>query len=180
MLSAFILTMAVLSVTSKKIFRSAIWLLFSLIGIAGLYFWMEMEFIAAVQIIVYVGGIIVLVIFAIFLTQQAAFDMPKPSPGRKIAAGLAVLFGLLFSGNLIYNAGFQPATMAFDNEVGRIGRALLYTGDGGFVLPFELVSILLLAAMIGCIVIAMKPEKENSPKVRNEFKTLETPEEIAN
>jgi NADH-quinone oxidoreductase subunit J len=106
--------------------------------------------------------------------------MPKPSTGRKIAAGLAVLFGLLFSGNLIYHAGFKPATMAFDNEVGRIGRALLYTGDGGFVLPFELVSILLLAAMIGCIVIAMKPEKENSPKVRNEFKTLETPEEIAN
>jgi NADH-quinone oxidoreductase subunit J len=180
LLAAFILSMAVLSVTSKKIFRSAIWLLFSLIGIAGLYFWMEMEFIAAVQIIVYVGGIIVLIIFAIFLTQQAAFDMPKPSAGRKIAAGLAVLFGLIFSGVLIYNAGFQPATMLFDNEVGRIGRALLYTGDGGFILPFELVSILLLAAMIACIVIAMKPEKTPEAKDKTSILKEESLKELAN
>lgn len=180
LLAAFILTMAVLSVTSKKIFRSAIWLLFSLIGIAGLYFWMEMEFIAAVQIIVYVGGIVVLIIFAIFLTQQAAYDMPKPSMGRKIAAGLAVLFGIIFSASLIYNAGFQPATMAFDNEVGRIGRALLYTGEGGFILPFELVSILLLAAMIACIVIAMKPEKPPGEKDKASLLNQETLEEIAN
>jgi NADH-quinone oxidoreductase subunit J len=62
-LAAFILGTAILSVTTHKIFRSAIWLLFSLIGIAGLYFWLEVEFIAAVQIVVYVGGIVVLIIF---------------------------------------------------------------------------------------------------------------------
>jgi NADH-quinone oxidoreductase subunit J len=164
--------MALLAVTSTKIFRSAIWLLFSLIGIAGLYFWMEMEFIAAVQIIVYVGGIVVLIIFSIFLTQQAAEDMPTPSLGRKIAAALAVLFGIGFTGSLIYNHGFQPSTMAFDNEVGRIGRAMLYPGDGGFLLPFEAVSLLLLAAMVGCIVIAMrsKDKAEGEDKVKVEAK----------
>ena len=52
--------------TTTKIFRAAIFLLFSLMGVAGLYFWMHVEFVAAVQIIVYVGGIVVLIIFSIF------------------------------------------------------------------------------------------------------------------
>jgi NADH-quinone oxidoreductase subunit J len=170
LLGAFILGMALLSVTSAKIFRSAIWLLFSLIGIAGLYFWMEMEFIAAVQIIVYVGGIVVLIIFSIFLTQQSASDMPAPSLGRKIAAALSVLFGIAFTASLFYNYGFKPSTMIFDNEVGRIGRAMLYPGDGGFLLPFEVVSLLLLAAMVGCIVIAMRSESkvEGKAEVKQE------------
>jgi NADH-quinone oxidoreductase subunit J len=89
-LAAFILGTAVLSVTTTKIFRSAIWLLFSLIGIAGLYFWLEVEFIAAVQIVVYVGGIVVLIIFSIFLTQQSGKEMPKPPMLRGIASVLAV------------------------------------------------------------------------------------------
>src|SRR5213075_3357452 len=90
-LAAFILGTAILSVTTTKIFRSAIWLLFSLIGIAGLYFWLEVEFIAAVQIVVYVGGIVVLIIFSIFLTQKAGNEMPKPVRSRAIFAALAVL-----------------------------------------------------------------------------------------
>ena len=60
--SAFILAMGLLAVTSKKIFRSAIWLLFCLVGIAGLFFWMQLQFLAAVQIVVYAGGIVVLII----------------------------------------------------------------------------------------------------------------------
>jgi len=160
LLGAFILGMALLAVTSAKIFRSAIWLLFSLIGIAGLYFWMEMEFIAAVQIIVYVGGIVVLIIFSIFLTQHSADDMQPPSLRRKVAATLSVLLGIAFTASLINNHGFQPSTQVFDNEVARIGRQMLNTGEGGFILPFEAVSMLLLAAMVGCIVIAMRSEKK--------------------
>jgi NADH-quinone oxidoreductase subunit J len=67
LISAFVLGTAVLAVTSHKIFRSAIWLLFSLVGVAALYFWMQVEFVAAVQIIVYVGGVVVLIIFSIFI-----------------------------------------------------------------------------------------------------------------
>ena len=78
-LSVVILGAALLAVTSRKIFRSAIWLLFSLTGIAGLYFWLQMEFVAAVQIVVYVGGIVVLIIFSIFLTQQSGMDLPPPA-----------------------------------------------------------------------------------------------------
>ena len=88
-LAVTILVSALLAVTSRKIFRSAIWLLFSLTGIAGLYFWLQVEFVAAVQIVVYVGGIVVLIIFSIFLTQQSGKDLPAPVRGRAIFAVLA-------------------------------------------------------------------------------------------
>ena len=105
-IAAFILGTAVLSVTTTKIFRAAIWLLASLIGVAALYFWLEVEFIAAVQIVDQYG----------------------------------------------FNAGTAP----FDWSMEKIGNQMLGTGEQGFALPFEVVSMLLLAAMIGCIVIALK------------------------
>lgn len=157
-LAAFILGTALLSVTTSKIFRSAIWLLFSLIGIAGLYFWLEVEFIAAVQIVVYVGGIVVLIIFSIFLTQQAGKEMAKPSILRSIASVLAVLFGFALTYLLIYKNEFIRSDRPFDWSVNKIGTQMLETGENGYALPFEVVSILLLAAMVGCIVIAIKAQ----------------------
>lgn len=156
-LSAFILVAGLLSVTSRKIFRSAIWLLFALVGIAGLFFWMEMEFIAAVQIIVYVGGIVVLIIFSIFLTQQTGQDLAKPLRHRAILAILASVFGLALFYSLIQPHHFSPSSAkAWSLSVSDIGDRLLSTSAGGYALPLEVVSILLLAAMIGCIIIAMK------------------------
>ncbi len=168
-LSAFILGTGILSVTSRKIFRSAIWLLFSLIGIAGLYFWMEVEFIAAAQIIVYVGGIVVLIIFSIFLTQQSGKQMEKAPLLRTVASAAAVLLGFALTFVLIFKHGFVGYNGTFLSNVDRIGSSMLGTGENGFALPFELVSMLLLAAMIGCIVIAASPspskggEKETKP-----------------
>src|SRR6266571_5900116 len=96
-ISAFTLVTGLFAVTTRKIFRSAIWLLFSLIGVAGLYFWMDVQFIAAVQIIVYVGGIVVLIIFSIFLTQQSGSEMPKPIPSRAAFSALAVITGFVLT-----------------------------------------------------------------------------------
>lgn len=163
LLAAFILGTAVLSVTTTKIFRSAIWLLFSLIGIAGLYFWLEVEFIAAVQIVVYVGGIVVLIIFSIFLTQQSGKEMPKPPMLRSIASVLAVLFGFALTYFLIYKNEFKAGDKNFDWSVNKIGNQMLATGENGYALPFEVVSILLLAAMVGCIVIAIKAPAPPDP-----------------
>ena len=155
-LAALILGTAILSVTTRKIFRSAIWLLFSLISIAGLYFWLQVEFIAAVQIVVYVGGIVVLIIFSLFLTQQAGKEMQKPPVLRTIASMLAVFFGFALTYFLIYKNNFQAGDKNFDMSVNRIGSQMLETGENGYALPFEVVSILLLAALIGCIVIALR------------------------
>ena len=159
-LAAFILITAILSVSTRKIFRSAIWLLFSLIGVAGLYFWLEVEFIAAVHIVVYVGGIVVLIIFSLFLTQQSGKEMERASVIRRISSILAVLFGFALTYMLIYYYGFQAGSQSFDWSVAKIGTQMLETNEGGYALPFEVVSILLLAAMIGCIVIALKTKPE--------------------
>ncbi|WP_207514544.1 NADH-quinone oxidoreductase subunit J family protein [Longitalea luteola] len=158
LISAFVLGTAVLAVTANKIFRSAIWLLFSLVGVAALYFWMQVEFVAAVQIIVYVGGVVVLIIFSIFLTQQSGSKMPKPPLKRTLFFILAVLLGFAFSYKIIAEYGFASAgpVKPFVVPVSAIGEQMLDTKQHGFVLPFEVVSMLLLAAMIGCIVIAMR------------------------
>ena len=163
-ISAFILGAGLLAMTTRKIFRSAIWLLFTLIGVAALYFWLEVEFIAAVQIIVYVGGIVVLIIFSIFLTQQSGSEMPRQPLKRTLGSALAVLcgFGLTFLQISKYN--FQPSSKSFDWSISKIGSQMLGTKAGGYALPFEVVSMLLLAAMIGCIVIAMKAPSHVSPK----------------
>ena len=156
LISAFILGAGLLAMTTRKIFRSAIWLLFSLIGIAALYFWLQVEFIAAVQIVVYVGGIVILIIFSIFLTQQSGNEMPKQPVKRIVASALAVLLGFGLTYLQIWKYGFQATAKNFDWTVSKIGAQMLSTTSGGYALPFEVVSMLLLTAMIGCIVIAMK------------------------
>lgn len=157
LISAFMLVTGILAVTTRKIFRSAIWLLFSLVGIAALYFWMQVEFVAAVQIVVYVGGIVVLIIFSIFLTQQSGIEMKKPNPKQNLFAALAAIFGLAFIYKLIAEYGFaETPYQPFQASVSDIGSQMLSTGDHGYILPFEVVSMLLLGAMVGCIVIAMK------------------------
>jgi NADH-quinone oxidoreductase subunit J len=172
-LSVFILGSALLAVTSSKIFRSAIWLLFSLTGIAGLYFWLQMEFVAAVQIVVYVGGIVVLIIFSIFLTQQSGKDLPKPVRGRALWSILAACAGFVLTCLMVTRYAFPVAASQGGGgaggdsgagavaSVGNIGAQLLSTSEYGYVLPFEVISVLLLAAMIGCIVIAMKSKPGN-------------------
>lgn len=161
-ISAFILGTGILAVTTRKVFRSAIWLLFALIGIAALYFLLNVNFVAAVQIVVYVGGIVVLIIFSIFLTHKSGDEMPRPIRSRAIFSLLATLFGFAFTYNLIHGYTFQPtSSQPFEAAVADIGMQMLSTTEHGFVLPFELVSILLLAAMIGCIVIALKVKQED-------------------
>ena len=153
LLAALTLISAVLSVSTRQIFRAAIYLLFSLIGIAGIYFWLDYQFVAAVQIVVYVGGIVVLIIFSIFLTQQAGEKLPKQKIGRKIFSALAVfcafaLTMLQVSQHLFYatSQGGIPPTVA------NIGSRMLSIEDGGYALPFELVSILLLAALMVALI----------------------------
>jgi len=157
MLAALTLVSGVLAVTTRQIFRAAIFLLFSLIGIAGLYFWMQYDFVAAVQIVVYVGGITVLIIFSIFLTQQAGELLPKQKIGRQVFSALAAFCGFALTMLQLYQHSFNKTTgQTILPSVSNIGDRMLGVKEDGFALPFEVVSILLLAAMIGCIVIALR------------------------
>ena len=115
-----------------------------------------------------------LIIFSIFLTQKAGNEMPKPVRSRTFFAALAVLLGFILSYTLIYQYNFQPAsTKPLNVSVSAIGQQMLSTSYGGYALPFEAVSMLLLAAMIGCIVIAMKlPAKIQRKAEREEQQEL--------
>jgi NADH-quinone oxidoreductase subunit J len=155
-----------MAVATRQIFRAAISLLFSLIGIAGLYFWMDYEFIAAVQIVVYVGGIVVLIIFSIFLTQQSGEKMPLQKMGRKIFSLLAVFCGFALTIVQVFQHTFTQTTAApVGITVKDIGEELISLDKNGYALPFEVVSILLLAALIGCIVIATRTPEEAPTEV---------------
>ena len=158
-LSAIIVGCGLVSVLSRKVLRAAVFLLFSMIGVAGLYFYLNYEFVAALQISVYVGGIVVLIIFSIFLTHDAGDDMKQTNLLRVALSVIVVLASaigtLLLVRKHIFIASNKPA-LAITMKT--IGRAMLSGTETGYLLPFEAVSFLLLAALIGCIVIAMKPK----------------------
>jgi NADH-quinone oxidoreductase subunit J len=184
LLAAMTLGCGVIAVSTRHIFRAAIALLFSLVGIAGIYFWMDYEFIAAVQIVVYVGGIVVLIIFSIFLTQQSGEKLPIQKIGRKVFSLLAVLCGFALTIVQIFQHTFIKTTAApVAVTVRSIGEELISLDKNGYALPFEVVSILLLAAMIGCIVIATRTtveqpqEKEAETTRREEIKVIVPKEE---
>ena len=160
-IALFIIITGILAVTARHIFRAAIWLLFALMGIAALYFWMDLYFVAAVQIIIYIGGIVVLIIFYIFLTQQARQKMAQPTTKQSVFSVAAILFGIAFIGSVISKFYFVENTQSINVSIENIGTQLMSVKQYGYALPFELVSILLLAAMVGSIVIAMKQTSES-------------------
>jgi len=140
---------------------------------------MKLEFLAAAQITVYVGGIVVLIIFSIFLTQKSGSEMPKPVRRRFFFALPVVLLGFILSYTLIAQYDFVPESQEpLHAGVSNIGNQLMSTTEHGYALPFELVSMLLLAALIGCIVIAMKTPA--SGKEKKPGNNIEKSEEIIN
>lgn len=161
-LAALILTFGALTVFTRMIFRAAVYLLLALISIAGVYILMEMEFIAALQIVIYVGGIVVLIIFSIFLTHQAGEKLAPQKMKFVLWSGLLSFAGLVFTSLIVCQHRFSATTSAaIEPSVRNIGLQLLDYHHHGYVFPFEIVSVLLLAALIGSIVIVMKDKEIN-------------------
>ena len=163
LLALLCLGSGIMAVTTRQIFRAAIYLLFALIGIAGLYFWLQYEFIAAVQIVVYVGGIVVLIIFSIFLTQSAGEKLPKQKLNRQLFSAMAAFCGFALTLLQLFQHSFIATTQPpVEVSVSNIGNQMLGVNNNGYALPFEVVSILLLAAMIGSIVIALRSKPQTT------------------
>ncbi len=158
-LAAFMVIFAIASVTSRKILRAVIYLLFVLICVAGLYFLINYNLLAAIQLTVYAGGVIVLFIFSVLLVHHVELELEKTPLKRKIIAGILSLLGLGITLWSIFTYTFKTATTTYSSiEVRDIGFKLLSYGDGGYILPFEVISVLLVAVMIGAIIVA-KGEK---------------------
>ena len=157
-LATIIAIFSVLAVTSNKIIRSALYLLFVLLSTAGLYLLLGYPYLFGVQIAVYAGGVMVLFIFAIFLTNKPGDKVDKERPIRRIVAAITAFTGLAFCGHIIYyNVARVFATVAIEEtKIQVIGRTLMGTEKYQYLLPFEVISILLLACIVGSIMIARK------------------------
>lgn len=160
-LSAIVLVFAAVSMLTRKIFRAALCLLASLVGIAGLYLLWDMDFIAALQIIIYVGGIVVLIIFSIFLTHKASEKLARQSLTRMLGAMVIALSGFCFTAWILLSTQFPVASPMTSNQlsVEQIGIQMISYDKYGYLLPFEVISFLLLGALVGSIVIAIKHKK---------------------
>lgn len=154
-----IIVFSMLTVTTGKILRAATYLLFVLFATAGIYFQMGYEFLGAVQIAVYAGGILVLFVFAIFLTgKPGKASEPLESTKKIVGLSAAVLGALVCGYALLSQVDMCNAVIdqPIDVTINKIGNMLLSTEKLGYLLPFEAISILLLACIIGGIVIARK------------------------
>jgi len=157
MLAAGIVIFSVLTVTTRLILRAAVYLLFTLLFTAAIYLMLNYQFLAAVQLTVYAGGIVILIVFSVLLTTHINDRLELESGGRRITAGMVSLVGIILTTATIANANLTPIKAdALPTDTKTIGYALMSFGENGYILPFEVISILLLAAMIGAIVIAKK------------------------
>ncbi len=156
--SAIIIVFSIMTVTSRRILRSATYLLFVLVATAGLYFLLRFNFLAAIQLTLYAGGIVVLIIFSILLTSHIAEKLESPGLMKRIPAMLVAAGGALIAIVTILQHEF-PMEVAGDagrTDIREIARSLISTEKFGYALPFEVISVLLLAAMVGAIILAKK------------------------
>jgi len=151
-LTFVIIISAAMVVTLRNIFHSALFLIMCLFSIAGIYIMLNAEFLAAAQVLIYVGAVAILMIFAIMLTSNMAGRNIVQSNKNVLVAFFVCLMFMVSTLVMIHKTGvwvYTKEALPADNIV-TIGKLLMTE----FMLPFEVVSVLLLAAMIGAIVLA--------------------------
>lgn len=149
-------------VTNRNLFRGAVWLMVSLFGVAGLFVLLSAEFLAAVQILVYIGAIAILFTFAVMLTRSLTQLRDRFNRLWANIAAASALFVLLVVGVIwpVWGANAALHQPISDTVASTTDLGVDLVAGNGFVLPFEVASVLLTAAMIGAIVIAREIEDE--------------------
>ena len=157
-LAAFIAVCSVLTVATRRIMRSATCLLLTLFGTAGIYFFLGYTFLGSVQIMVYAGGVVVLYVFSILLTSGKG-EQTESVKRSRLLAGLAtatVGAGLMVLLTLKHRFLTTPDIAPVEMDIKLIGEQMLSGDKYGYLLPFEVVSVLLLACIVGGLLIARK------------------------
>jgi NADH-quinone oxidoreductase subunit J len=152
-LAALIIGSGVMVVSMKNIFHSALFLVLCFFSVAGIYVLLSAEFLAAVQVLIYVGAITILMIFAIMLTARL-YSAQIRQTNEQVIPGLIIVGALLVITifTLSKTAWKLSSESAQIPSIAGIGKLLLTT----YVLPFEIVSVVLLSALIGAIIIARR------------------------
>lgn len=157
--AAVIIAAALLMVTSRDIFHSALYLALTLFGVAAVFVLLHSYFLAGIQVLIYIGAVVVLTIFVINLTKEITGRTIPQMNGQVIPAILVSILalGLIMSAVLKTDwATRMQASSAGDNTA-LLGTQLLTN----FAVPFEVVSVLLLAALIGAVVIVSKDREDS-------------------
>jgi len=150
-LAAVSLVGGFLAVSARNLVRAALGLILSFFGVAGIYFVLEAEFVAIVQVLVYVGAISVLILFSIMLTRGLMKDTASPQNSQWLAAAFISLIVFVALAAVALATNWPVAQTALKGDlIAKLGTQLVTT----YVLPFEAVSLLLLGALIGAFVIA--------------------------
>lgn len=155
---------ALMVVTARNLVHSALWLVSALFGVAIMFGLLQAGFLAVVQVVIYIGAIAILMIFAIMLTRRIATDSgPRFNENWGWALGISLVVFAALVWVIVSWPGFNVQAQPLDarlDPVAELGNALV--APNGYVLPFELASVLLLAALIGAIFVAWerKPEEQ--------------------
>lgn len=159
-LAVVILGSALLCVTTKRIMRAATFMLFVLFGVAGLYFLLDYTYLGTAQIAVYAGGVTMIYVFAIQLvSRQALQGMVEHIKCSRILSGLLIsVIGLATVAFVFLKNNFISAVTTDEVQMSEIGEALVGSGKYQYVLPFEFISVFLLACIIGGLVVSRKKE----------------------
>ncbi|MCE1155046.1 MAG: NADH-quinone oxidoreductase subunit J [Bacteroidales bacterium] len=157
-LSLVIAFFSVMAVNSKHVIRSTVYLLFVFLATAGLYLLLGYYYLFGVQVAVYAGGIMILFIFAIFLTNKPIDYETTKLPVSKIIAALTAVGGIALSAHVVYYNIRRVATLGpiADLNPQQLGHVMLGTEKYNYLLAFETLSVLLLACVVGAITVARK------------------------
>lgn len=147
-------------VSAKNILHAALYLIWTLSGTAMMFLLMHAEFPAVAQIMVYIGGIVVVVVFTILLTSRLGESYVSENPVRNLASGAVAIAFFLTFGYLIWSnreaLDARPAATTPIASLDQMGEAFLAADKNGWLIPFELVSILLLCAIIGALILSRR------------------------
>lgn len=145
---------AVFMISSTRVVHMVVSLAFTFLGIAGLYILLEAEFVGMTQVLVYSGAISILMLFGIMLTRHDAMDVMVRAGWTKQLLRLAIVVFFIIVGFTLYRAPWSGESAAFSeqNNVKEIGIQMFTH----YMIPFELVSVLLLVALVGSIILAKK------------------------
>ena len=153
MMCALVIASAFWVVFSPSLIHSAVSLMFTLFGTAGLYVFLYADFVAATQVVIYVGGILVLIIFGVMLTNRIEKSSIASSSKNQFVGGACSLAIFIMLIGVIFNTSWQTGNeYVSEGSVSLIGKMLLTE----YLLPFEIASILLLAALMGAALLSRK------------------------
>lgn len=172
-LSVVILGSAVIVVTFRNLFHAALALMVSFLGVAGIYILLGAGFLGMSQLLVYIGAISILIIFAIMMTRRMMQTIEEPLNSQRVVGLIGAVLALVIiavvitrlypvtpSAETLLGAAPQVDPVILESSVARMGQA--FVSADGYVLPFEIASVLLLGALVGAVVIAWPKGDEDN------------------